>query len=107
MGKTQFSVLSIILSLLAPSVAFTDEDLLRLNPGDPERMDMLNAARARSAGDLGINDPAEVIFNVSRSDEGSQFCRSGDWALLNATAGRIDDGVWTPITHDRGIAYGI
>ena len=104
MGKTQFSILYIILSLLAPSAACADEEFLRLTPGDPERKDMLNAARSQSARDLGINDPTSVIFTVSRTDEGSQFCRSGDWVLLNAKAGQIDDGAWTPIAHNCGDA---
>lgn len=104
MVKARLSNAWIFLSLFAPSSASANEEFVRLTPGEFERKDILDAARIRSASDLGIEDSGKVVFVVSRSDEGPRFCRSGDWALLSATAGQIEDGAWKPIDYACGDA---
>ncbi|QFT71804.1 hypothetical protein FIU92_02085 [Ruegeria sp. THAF33] len=78
-----------------------EQVLRRLEPGDPDRKPILNAARLTVAADFGLKEPAELVFKVNKLSTGHPImCVIDDWAVLGAQPGTRSSGSWAPLVLD-------
>lgn len=95
MSQNPLRCATFLCGLLCSVATVCGEPLQRLEPGNPDRRAILDAARIKAAADLGIADASTLVFRVDRFDNGAPyFCVLGNWAFLSATPGTRAAGQW-------------